>query len=177
VSENEILVIENVLSFNEISRILNREDLNFKKAGVVLPNETNGKLSSRRRVWTATFLDVDLTEKLNSLFREASNMFNTSFDESLTDLAIMRYKSDDYGHYDWHIDTFETEGIDKNRKLSMSIVLDEEYTGGALCFENKRFEGLSAGTCIIFLSSLKHRVEPVKSGIRHSLVSWAYQKS
>ena len=176
--DSEILILENALTSDEISQILNRADLSFKKASITtVPNDTSGKLSNHRRVWTAGFSDAYLTEKLNALFIEASTKFNISFDSSLTDLAIMLYKSDDYGHYGWHIDTFDTDQFGKNRKLSMSIVLDENYTGGSLCFENKKFENLSAGTCIIFSSSLKHCVEPVTSGIRHSLVSWAYEKT
>lgn len=177
VYDSKILVRENALSVEEISKILNRSDLSFKKAGITLPNDISGKLSNHRRVWTATFIDYNLTEKLNQLFREASDIFNITFDAPLTDLAIMRYKSSDHGHYGWHIDTFDKPLDKKNRKLSMTVILDETYTGGCLCFENKKFENLSPGTCVIFSSDLKHCVEPVTSGTRHSLVSWAYEKT
>jgi len=177
VHNDGILVKENALSFDEISQILNSGDLAFKKASVLSQGDCLGRLSNYRRVWTATFIDNDLTEKLNQLFKEASNIFNISFDSSLTELAIMRYKSDDYGHYGWHVDTIDDSEIKKNRKLSMTIVLDKNYTGGSLCFENKKFENLNAGTCVIFSSALKHCVEPVISGTRHSLVSWAYEKA
>ena len=112
-----ILVKENALSFDEISQILNSGDLAFKKASVLSQGDSLGRLSNYRRVWTATFIDNDLTEKLNQLFKEASNIFNISFDSSLTELAIMRYKSDDYGHYGWHVDTIDDSEIKKNRKL------------------------------------------------------------
>ena len=175
--DGKILVIENTLSDDEILEILNRSNLYFRKAGITLPDNISGKLSNHRRVWTAAVNDCNLKEKLNQLFREASNMFNITFDATLTDFAVMQYKSSDHGYYDWHIDTFDKPQNGKNRKLSMTVMLDESYTGGCLCFENKKFENLRPGTCVIFSSDLKHCVEPVTAGTRHSLVSWAYEKT
>jgi len=87
-------------------------------------------------------------------------------------------KKDFYG---WHVDggrTHLVEGIEMERKLSISLLLSEpdEYEGGELQFsyysKNHGTVKPPAGTGIIFPSWLPHRVKPVKSGVRRSLVAW-----
>jgi PKHD-type hydroxylase len=78
------------------------------------------------------------------------------------------------GHYDWHIDCGPNMA---NRKISVVVQLSDptEYTGGDL--------NLNAGngileapklknTVILFPSFLLHRVTPVITGTRKSLVTW-----
>lgn len=77
------------------------------------------------------------------------------------------------GHYNWHSDL----GPDRSshRKLSISILLNDpsEYEGGDLEFKGLKGEvPRQQGTAIIFPSFLVHRVAPVTSGTRHSLVAW-----
>ena len=61
----------------------------------------------------------------------------------------------------------------KTRKLSMTIVLNDEYEGGEFQFFNdKTLIKEKQGTVIIFPSYMQHRVRPIKSGIRYSLVVW-----
>jgi PKHD-type hydroxylase len=77
------------------------------------------------------------------------------------------------GHYNWHSDL----GPDRSshRKLSISILLNkpEDYTGGELEFMGLKGDvPREQGTAIIFPSFLIHRVAPIKSGTRHSLVAW-----
>ena len=73
---------------------------------------------------------------------------------------------------------YEIEGIEMERKLSISLLLSEpdEYEGGELQFsyyhKNHGTVKPPAGTGIIFPAWLPHRVKPVKSGIRRSLVGW-----
>jgi len=79
-------------------------------------------------------------------------------------------------HFDWHIDI----GPDAAslRKLSLSVQLSDgaDYGGGELEFPlaGVTVEGQrEIGPAIIFPSFLAHRVSPVTSGIRRSLVAWA----
>jgi PKHD-type hydroxylase len=67
------------------------------------------------------------------------------------------------------------------RKLSMSIMLNDSYEGGAFEFANfdansKSFEITpiepKTGSIIIFRSAIEHRVAPVTKGVRYSLVCW-----
>ena len=80
----------------------------------------------------------------------------------------------DGGHYDWHADL--GPGI-SNRKLSVVLQLSEpgEYEGGELQM-NVGSTILSVprqlGLICFFPSFVLHRVTPLTSGVRKSLVTW-----
>lgn len=83
------------------------------------------------------------------------------------------------GHfYDWHIDRGQGTMAGR-RKLSLCVQLTQPdlYTGGALEINanGQPFQVPRAlGTVVIFASTTLHRVEPVLSGLRHSLVTWVH---
>ena len=65
------------------------------------------------------------------------------------------------------------------RKISMSIILNDNFEGGAFEFASYAKEKCQitpieakAGDIIFFTSGLEHRVAPVTKGIRYSLVNW-----
>lgn len=80
----------------------------------------------------------------------------------------------DGGHYDWHVDL--GPGI-SNRKISVVLQLSdpEEYDGGDLQM-NPGGQILTVpkglGTICFFPSFMLHRVTPLNSGVRKSLVNW-----
>jgi PKHD-type hydroxylase len=79
------------------------------------------------------------------------------------------------GHYDWHIDS--KAPIDNiQRKLSISILLNDDFKGGELEFDFQRGKNVlkSMGDIVVFPSFLHHRVSPVTSGVRYSAVTWGY---
>jgi len=82
------------------------------------------------------------------------------------------YKEGD--HYDWHTDPLPNDsGLE--RKLSMTLLLTEDYEGGELEFEYKPWHQKvkpKAGDAYIFPSWIPHRVLPVTKGKRISLVAW-----
>ena len=92
----------------------------------------------------------------------------------------------DGGYYDWHIDEeLETPNINGRylmRKLSTTIWLNDpdEYEGGEFDIEvdgpnmDRRYDTfkLQKGSIVIFPSRMWHRVRPVTSGVRKSLVTW-----
>jgi PKHD-type hydroxylase len=78
------------------------------------------------------------------------------------------------GHYDWHTDV--GPGM-ANRKISVVVQLSDpsDYTGGELNLNGGN--GIitapkEKNTVIIFPSFVLHRVTPVLTGIRKSLVTW-----
>ncbi len=88
-------------------------------------------------------------------------------------LQLAEYKEEDF--FDWHLDF--GIGDSSTRKLSISIQLSDsdEYTGGDLQFRrnnNVITAPREKGTAIIFPSFIMHRVTPIKSGSRRSLVGW-----
>jgi PKHD-type hydroxylase len=81
------------------------------------------------------------------------------------------------GFYDWHMDSdtnFEHQPT--VRKISMTLLLSDpsDFKGGELEFmdKGKKINDLKQGQAIFFASFLRHRVAPVKKGVRHSLVMW-----
>jgi PKHD-type hydroxylase len=83
-------------------------------------------------------------------------------------------------HYDWHKDMFDDrrESNCVHRKLSFSLILSdpEDYEGGvfevAPSGKAEVLTGIKKGTMIMFPSYIPHRVSPVLSGVRKSLVWW-----
>lgn len=89
-------------------------------------------------------------------------------------LQLTHYGPDD--HFHWHMD-FGPHEI-SHRKLSITVQLSDpdSYEGGDLLFRaNDREEPAprSAGTVVVFPSFVQHRVTPITSGERRSIVGWA----
>jgi PKHD-type hydroxylase len=91
------------------------------------------------------------------------------------------YRGETNSFYGWHVDggkVDELNGVELERKLSISLILSEpdEYEGGELQFsyytKNHSTGKPPAGTAVIFPAWVPHRVRPVKSGVRRSLVAW-----
>ena len=80
---------------------------------------------------------------------------------------------DNGGHYDWHADFGPTIS---NRKLSVVVQLTDptEYEGGELQLMNPNLTTIKRqkGMVVVFSSFVLHRVTPVLSGKRQSLVAW-----
>ena len=118
--------------------------------------------------------------------------WNFNWDRSES-CQFTKYKLNQY--YDWHCDSwdkpYEKEGPEKGmiRKLSMTCQLTDgsEYQGGELEFDFRNYdphmrdeskhrvqckEILPKGSIIVFPSFVWHRVKPVTSGTRYSLVVW-----
>jgi len=114
--------------------------------------------------------------------------FNWDYSESC---QFTKYKKGQY--YDWHNDSwdqpYKKENSDdvfhnKIRKLSVTVSLSDpkDYEGGELEFDfrnqatkNKKIkctEILPKGSLVVFPSFVWHRVCPIKSGERNSLVIW-----
>lgn len=89
------------------------------------------------------------------------------------DLQYTTYYGDG-GHYDWHVDL--GPGM-SNRKMSVVLQLStaEEYDGGELQINigsDVMTVKKELGLLCFFPSFLLHRVTPVTSGVRQSLVTW-----
>ena len=76
-------------------------------------------------------------------------------------------------HYDWHPDIRPNMS---KRKISIVVQLSDEkdYEGGELLINTGQMlvPSKKQGSVILFPSFLMHKVEPLRSGNRYSLVSW-----
>ena len=116
----------------------------------------------------------------SSIFAHYFNIANKEFWEYnlniLDGIQITKYRPGD--HYGWHSDYGTSEDNRYTRKLSASLLVTDpsEYKGGELEFidyhNNLVVAPRKKGTMIIFDSRIPHRVTPVTSGERTSLVAW-----
>ena len=83
---------------------------------------------------------------------------------------ILRYKPG--GKYEFHTDQCNTF----NREATIIVNLNDDYTGGRLCHvQPEQSMKLGKGDIIIFPSNFMypHRITPIKTGTRYSVVTWA----
>lgn len=89
-------------------------------------------------------------------------------------IQITIYEEGDF--YEWHTDgVLYPLNVPIDRKLSMSLLLNDDYEGGEIEFQllpTKRTFKPKAGEGIIFPSWMPHRVLPITKGKRISLVAW-----
>ena len=103
------------------------------------------------------------------------NAFNIDVQND-AEIQFTEYHSDQADHYGWHHDIDWNGQILTDRKISVTVQLSDvnEYEGGDFEFDevktNANFK--SKGTVLVFPSYLRHRILPVTSGIRYSLVAW-----
>ena len=101
------------------------------------------------------------------------------------DMQITRYKKG--GFYNFHKDgkndhlAVNEYGYGNVRKLSITVLLNDDYEGGEFQFASYSQEKCEiitpefnnkTGSIIVFPSDMEHRVAPVTKGIRYSLVTW-----
>lgn len=82
-----------------------------------------------------------------------------------------KYNVGDY--YNWHTDSGQSSQA--KRKISVVILLNEDYVGGDLVLKIGGEEVIAnkkTGNMFLFNSSTLHKVTPVESGVRYSLVTW-----
>ncbi len=125
--------------------------------------------------------DQWIFEKLKKAVDRANKMYQFDLLGFTEDAQFTCY--DQYGSfYDWHQDGLEGEL--SGRKLSIVVQLSDpgDYTGGDLQMfslesepelaEEWREDIRAQGTAIVFPAFEYHRVTPIKSGKRYSLVCW-----
>tara|TARA_A100001388_G_scaffold269163_1_gene245121 strand:- start:3847 stop:4425 length:579 start_codon:yes stop_codon:yes gene_type:complete len=117
-----------------------------------------------------------------------ANKDNFLYDISDIENDMIQYTHYDKGDfYNWHTDMDICDINEPDqlvRKLSFTLQLtnEDEYTGGNLefaDFDDSSYRFLvpkSRGTVIVFDSRTPHRVTPIESGIRKSLVGWVVGK-
>ena len=165
---NHIEVIENFLSKDECEFILNKckEELKLSTAKV-----TNGNYKSRKS-------SVGWIDNLNVVNKRLSDVLKKSYDINgmeVTGLGPFQFTEYKIGEYfDWHSD--RSGEIYRDRFASTVILLNDDYSGGIL--EIRDINGnviptnQKIGNLYVFDSGLRHRVTPVESGTRYSLVNW-----
>tara|TARA_E500000331_G_scaffold87873_1_gene83631 strand:- start:78 stop:701 length:624 start_codon:yes stop_codon:yes gene_type:complete len=180
---------------NIVEKVINDTELEWNDATLLEDGDSSTKKEdSSVRSGKTCFLPVndELTELFGKLILDYNiNFSNWNFEiEFIEAIQLGHYHEGDF--YEWHIDSFQNPsfktkheyhpGKPYNRKISVTVFLNdpEEYEGGELDLETggpneeERFRSfkMPKGTIIVFPSYMWHRVRPVTSGVRKSLVLW-----
>lgn len=132
----------------------------------------NKQVRDVNRIITSTIKGIGAT--LTGIGLNANhNLWKFNLTDS-NQCEFLRYDKD--GHFNMHIDTFlgDTESP-WARKLSVLLFLNDDFEGGKFYFpgaEGNAYPSQNQGDVIIFPSFLLHGVEPVKSGIRRTIITW-----
>ena len=139
-----------------------------------------GKYDTKKRVTTISWNPFNKMPEMykaieGTMLKTNTNHFGFDGMELTEPAQFTEYPKG--GFYDWHMDS-DTHFVHEPtvRKISMTCLLSDpsDFKGGELEFmdKGKRADDLKQGQAIFFASFLRHRVAPVKKGIRRSLVMW-----
>lgn len=151
--------------------------------------ETKAYQASTRNSSVAWVKDQWLMDFVFTFMRTANEEAGWKYSVAAAeDIQITRYQPGDY--FKWHRDgrgdhPSKYKGNNsiiggRVRKLSMTILLNDDYEGGDFQFATYAKEQCEVitpeynkqGTVIVFPSDMEHRVLPVTKGTRYSLVTW-----
>ena len=90
-----------------------------------------------------------------------------------------KYKEEESGFYDKHVDPMVGQYLPENRKLSLVVQLSDpdDYEGGDLCLYTGKDPTIiekKRGRVVFFPSYTLHEVKPVTKGTRYTLVGWVH---
>ena len=167
---------ENGFTTQEVDTIVNGSlEYEFQKA-VIMDEGNTDKFRKSNIKWLPFDSKWEwVIDKIMSQVTEANNaIWNFELKSIIDNIQYTEYEGNG-GHYDWHLDI--GPGSISHRKISITIQLSdpEEYVGGDLQImtgSEHTTVPRGKGTVVIFPSFLLHRVVPLTSGNRKSLVLW-----
>ena len=192
----------NVLDKNTCDKIRNLAEDRWEKSSV---NVKKGITNEERKTGEKLIHDIDKNERISDVvwtndqwliktiwpfMIKANENAGWKYDiTGMTGMQITRYKSG--GFYNFHTDGMgdHLSVYDRPsnkifhgnvRKLSMTVLLNDDYEGGEFQFATYYREKCEiitpefnkTGSIIVFPSDMEHRVTPITKGIRYSLVVW-----
>jgi PKHD-type hydroxylase len=176
-------ITSQVFTDEECDKIIDLEDLQKFQRGQIGGNG-DGKLNKKARdsdiMWIMHDQNSDwIFQKFGALLSQVNYdhfMYNI---DGFDNFQYTVYKAKNKQHYDWHMD-MDINSSNYIRKISASIMLTDpkDYGGGEFqLVPHGRVDDPvvlrpKRGEVIFFSSFMPHRVAPVTSGVRKSLVCW-----
>lgn len=168
----------NVFSNEEIEEIIKAGESQPKIKATTVGDDVSQKVSEYRVSDISWIPNIEPTNWIfnriaDLAIKANSEMWNFDIWDYQDDLQYTSYYGNG-GHYDWHADL--GVGI-SNRKLSVVLQLSnaDEYEGGELQMNTGGSiinVPKEKGLICFFPSFVLHRVTPLSSGLRRSLVTW-----
>jgi PKHD-type hydroxylase len=168
----DISIIKNAVDDKFIQSIIDvGKNQKLEEARIGGESNTSNNIRSTKISW---IMDKTILLTLKDKMLEINKSKNWNYD--VTDMFPFQYSVyHENDHYDWHVDTGSAYLKQKERKISFSLILNDNYKGGELEFKNSDENislDLNKGDMVTFPSFLEHRVKPVLNGTRISLVGW-----
>lgn len=173
-------VLPDVLTPTDCARLIGEADALDAMAGRLVDGAGTSDVRRSEVIWLGdapehAWLYMRLAEAASRLNAENFRFALDGFDE---DLQLARYRAEVAGTYDWHVDRGGRRTAAR-RKLTLVVQLSDpaSYAGGDL---EINVDGTvtraprEQGTATAFPAHALHRVSPVTSGVRHSLVGWLH---
>lgn len=175
-----VITLPNVFTKEECEIIIDYANKQKKLTAKIGHNKVNKDHRSNNIVWLSSNKDFSLhwvfKKVAESIYKINKEVYNFHIIGLTEDFQFTEYCEID-DHYKWHTDC----GGANVRKISASIQLSDskDYEGCDLEFSHltntpseEKEKHREQGSMIIFPSYLAHRVTPLKSGKRYSLVIW-----
>ena len=171
--------VPNVFTKEECAEIIKHGIANLKQATTYSTTEPNGVLNLNIRDSNTYWIEPSekwIYERIEEyVMMLNNNLFHYDLSGIAEKIQFTQYVAQT-GKYDAHIDRMNINDV--TRKLSVTVQLSEPdtYSGGELHIltnlEYPEIASKSIGSAFAFNSMLLHRVTPVTTGIRYSLVVW-----
>ena len=167
---------ENGFTTQEVDTIVNGSlEYEFQRA-VIMDEGNTDKFRKSNIKWLPFDSKWEwVIDKIMSQVTEANNaIWNFELKSIIDNIQYTEYEGNG-GHYDWHLDI--GPGSISHRKISIVVQLSDpnDYVGGDLqIMTGSEYTTIprGKGNVVIFPSFLLHRVVPLTSGNRKSLVLW-----
>lgn len=176
--------LPNLFSPEECKRIIETANGTGYEDGAIGKSVIDHEVRSAK---VATILPTEENQFIIDRIHHASTDINFNFYRfgifDIEPIQICRYDGDSGDHYRWHSDsTLVHREVREQRKLSLSVLLNpsSDFEGGDLEVSGDNSDYLSdspdfmknPGDAVFFPSFMRHRVTPVTSGVRYTLVTW-----
>lgn len=181
VSEHPFVTWNDAFTDEELDRIVAYGDAQAKQKGTIGGSDPASDFSQIREstvAWLPLNQDTGwFYDRMAWIARQLNGQFY-KFDLHgfCEDMQFTIYTGEMEGHYTWHVDAGASNGFPP-RKFSLVLQLSkpEDYEGGDLqVFTSKEPTTVDKkrGLVAAFPSYVLHRVTPVTSGVRKTLVVW-----
>lgn len=180
----QFCIVENYFTSEEVDKIIDFEELQEFTAGKMGSDGKNTNKEHRDSEVSWLFWNPEtrwVFDKFGALLGQVNHSHFMYDIDGFDAFQYTKYKSKQ--HYNWHFDAFtEFQGFE--RKISACIMLTDpkKYGGGDFqIVPHGNIEKVESfkptiGSVIFFASWMPHRVAPIKSGVRKSLVAWVMGK-
>ena len=161
------VVIENFINEKECAYIIEQAKKELQVSTVDKDRRVDERIRKSETAWLSGNTDYTVRRIIKKCVSHTDRPF-----KNCEQLQVLRYKPG--GHYKPHQDVFYQ---DKNKRLyTFIIALNDDYEGGEFIMFDDTEIKFDKGDVIVFPSLFlyPHKVEPVKSGIRYSYVSWVW---